>query len=231
MTDLPGVTVCIPCYNQAEYLQQSLLSALAQTVPPAEVIIIDDGSDLEIVVPSEPDDYPHIPVRVVRVTNRGLVGARNCGLMLARTAGYLPLDADDWLEPDYIERTLPLLAEADVVVTGIREHEGRTGVYKPGFDRPWNLVTSESMRSTNLFYYASLFRTEMLRSCGGYNSHMNVAGWEDWDLWHDLLDRRARFAAVEEPLFNYRCRPGSMAVHAETQRRRNLAEMARHHGW
>src|SRR6266404_1739898 len=117
-----GVSAAIPCYNQAEFLQQALQSLYDQTLPPREIIIIDDGSDVPIVLASEPDDYPHIDVRVVRVTNRGLPAARNAALMLARCEAFLPLDADDWLDPCYIEKTLPLLEDADVVLTGLQEH-------------------------------------------------------------------------------------------------------------
>ena len=118
-----SVTVCITTHNDAHVLQRAFVSALEQTVSPLEVIIVDDGSDNEVVIPAEPDNYPHIACRVVRVTNRGLPAARNTALMLANGIGFLPLDADDWLDPHYIEKTLPLLRAGADVVLGGHDHD------------------------------------------------------------------------------------------------------------
>lgn len=230
-----GVSVVIPTYNDAETLQRAMLSALKQTVPPLEIIIVDDGSDKLVVVPNEPDSYPGVPVRVVRVTNRGLPAARNTGLMLAKGHAFLPLDADDWIEPNYIEKTLPLLTTHDVVLTGLKEHgPKRKGEYMPGFDRPHNLVTEETLWNYNRFFYCSLISTPLLREVGGYNPRMTGGwgvhgGYEDWDLWIDLMRRKARFAAVNELLFNYTTKSESMLTAAESNREKLVEEMRRHH--
>ena len=155
-----NVTVCIPTHNDADVLHNALMSALKQTVPPLEVLIVDDGSDSEVVVPAEPDDYPHIPVRVVRVTNRGLPAARNVGLMLARGDGFVPLDADDTIREDYLEKTLPLLADADVVLTGLQEvgPPPRNQRYNAGYDRPWQEVTLDLLLNDyNRFFLRGAF--------------------------------------------------------------------------
>lgn len=230
-----GVTVCIPTHDDAEMLHGAMLSALQQTVLPYEIIIVDDGSDKEVVVLAEPDNYPGVPVCVLRVTNRGLPAARNAALMNARGAAFLPLDADDRIAPDYIEKTLPLLTDADVVLTGLQEHgPTRNGTYMPGYDRPFEQVDEEILWQYNRFFYCSLFRTQILRDVGGYNPRM--AGWpgvnggyEDWDLWIDLKRRGARFAAVNEVLFHYTTKPDGMLVKAEQNRQALVDEMRRHH--
>lgn len=232
-----GVTVCITYHDEPDdLLTRALNSALLQTVAPYEVIVIDDGSAQRPmnVVWTNPDGPK---LRVVTVTNRGLPAARNVGLMLAKTEAFLPLDADDWLDLAYIEKTLPLLADADVVLTGLQEHgPTRNGTYLPGYDRPYDQVTWELLLDDyNRFYYCSLFRTETLRECGGY--HPAMAGWpgvhggfEDWDLWIELLRRGVRLAAVNEPLFNYStANPEGMAVKASRNREALVAEMRRHH--
>lgn len=231
-----GVTVVITTHNDAHDAQRALLTVLQQTVAPIEVLIIDDGSEIEVRVPASPDDYPHIPVRVVRITNRGLPAARNAGLMLARAGAILFLDADDWLDPTYLERTLPQLADADVVLVGLQEHgPTRKGCYKPGYDKPWHLVTLDDLWQMNRFFYCALFRTETLRECGGYNPLMagawnQAGGYEDHDLWIDLMTRGARFAAIDEPLFNYSTTSTESMVHRAARNRDALhAEMRRHH--
>lgn len=227
-----GVTVVIPCYRQADTLNRAIMSALEQTVPPFEVIVVDDGSDTDVVC----DAIHGLPVRYMRITNRGLPSARNAGLMLTRSSAFLPLDADDWIDPTYIEKTLPLLTDSDVVLAGLQEHgPTRNGTYMPGYDRPYDQVDESVLWEYNRFFYCSLFRTELLREVGGY--HPRLAGWpgvhggyEDWDLWIDLKRRGARFAAVNEVLFHYTTNPDGMLTRAEQNRQALVDEMRRHHG-
>ena len=230
----PGVTVVITYHNEDhKILDRAWRSVLNQTVVPHETIIVDDGSD----PPLQMFFHPLAKTKVVRVTNRGLPAARNTGLMLCKTEAILFLDSDDWLDPTYIEKTLPLLENADVVLTGLQEHgPTRNGTYMPGYNKHWSLVTIEDLWRTNLFYYCSLMRTELLREIGGYNTLMAGAwnqngGLEDWDLTLDLMTRGARYAAVEEVLFHYdTSNPNSMIHRSQPNRDALHAEMRRHHG-
>lgn len=216
----------IPCFNQAAYLRTALDSAMAQTVPALEVIVVDDGSTEKIkrVV----DLYPS--ARYIRVSNRGLSAARNTGLMNARGHAFLPLDADDWIEPTYLEKTLPLLGDYDVVCVGLQEFGVRNGLYMPGCDLGMENLTLDAERASNRLFYCSLFRMDLVRECGGYNPKMHL-GYEDWDLWVDLMQRGARITAVNEILFHYQTRKNSMLQNAERHRDELLAEMRRHHGY
>lgn len=224
-----GTSIVIPCFNQARFLADSLPSALAQTAPPLEVIVVDDGSTENVAAAIARIDHRGINVRYLRVANRGLPGARNAGLMNARGTAFLPLDADDWIEPTYLEKALPLLFDHDVICVGLQEHGERHGVYMPGCDLGFTGLTLEAERASNRLFYCALFRTAFLRSMGGYNGRM-IHGYEDWDLWIDLMQRGARMAAVEEVLFHYRTRRDSMLAETEANWRAwNLEEMARHH--
>lgn len=240
-----SVTIVIPTHNDSEVLGYAIESALSQTVPPLEVIVIDDGSTRRPVIPyTEVSDaggrsVTGVPVlREFRVTNRGLAAARNTGLMLARGEGLIPLDADDTLAPEYIEKTLPLLeGGADVVLTGLQEHgPERNGTYMPGYDKPFNLVTLADMWAMNRFYYACLFRTSMLREVGGWNPLMagpwnKGGGLEDWDLTLDLMTRGVEYACVNEVLLHYStANPNSMIHRSLPHREALMAEMKRHHG-
>lgn len=224
-----GVTVCIPYHNEPmEVLLRAIKSVFEQTVQPLEIIVVDDGSDNEIILVDK-------KIRIVRVTNRGLPAARNTGLMLAKGTAFLPLDADDWIEPTYIEKTLPKLGNADVVLVGLQEHgDVRKSNYMPGYDRNVEGVTEEILWQYNRFFYCALFRTELLREIGGY--HPAMAGWpgvhggyEDWDVWIDLRRRGARFEQVNEILLNYNTQGPGMLTRAETNRQVLIDEMKRHH--
>ncbi len=219
-----GVSIVVPCFNLGRFLGEALESAFAQTVPAVEVIVVDDGSTEDIL-----PIVAQWPARYIRVANRGLPSARNVGLMNARGRAFLPLDADDWIDPTYIEKTLPLLE--DVVCVGLQEHGTRNGTYTPGCDLGLENLTLEAERASNRLFYCSLFRTSLLREVGGYNGRM-VFGYEDWDLWVDLMQRGARITSVDEPLFHYRTRADSMLADTEANHRDwCLNEMARHHGY
>lgn len=220
-----GASIVIPCYNQARFLRTALDSAVNQTVPALEVIVVDDGSTEN--VGSVVVEYPG--VRYLRVANRGLPGARNTGLMNARGHAFLPLDADDWIEPTFLEKTLPLLE--DVVCVGLEEFGERHGTYMPGCELGLENLTLEDERRSNRLFYCALFRTSLLKEVGGYNGQM-AHGYEDWDLWIDLMQRGAKLAAVNEVLFHYNTRAGSMLQDTEANWRDwCLNEMARHHGY
>lgn len=226
-----NVTVCIPCYGQADYLPRAIEAALGQTRPALELIVVDDGHPNDAVRDVTrrymDGNTTATAVRYVRVSNRGLPGARNTGVMLARGDAFLPLDADDWISPNYLARTVPLLADgADVVCTGLEEHGTREGTYWPEPHRSLN-----ELRQYNRLFYCSLMRTQLLREVGGYNGRM-IHGYEDWDLWLDLKRRDVRFAVVGEVLFHYTTKNDSMLMDTERNWRQwNIDEMARHHGW
>jgi len=101
----PLVSVIIPCYNAARYVGEAIESAIAQTYPHKEVIVIDDGStdnSLEIIR-SYGDQ-----IRWETGANRGGCAARNWGLELARGELIQFLDADDVLKPDKLEQQVPV---------------------------------------------------------------------------------------------------------------------------
>jgi hypothetical protein len=226
-----GATIAIPCFNQARYLAESLGSALAQTLAPLEVIVVDDGSTEDIEAAVAELDHRGITIRCLRVANRGLPGARNTALMNARGSSFLPLDADDWIEPTFLERTSPLLLGHDVVCVGLQEHGERGGTYMPGCELGLAGLTVEAERASNRLFYCSLFRTALLRKVGGYNGRM-IHGYEDWDLWVDLMQRGTRITSIDEVLFHYRTRADGMLADTEAHHRDwNLDEMARHHGY
>ena len=96
MTDtaVEAVSVVIPCFNQARFLECAITSARRQTHAPIEILVVDDGSTDETSTVAE-----RLGAHVMRQPNRGLSEARNAGLAAARGDFVVMLDADDELLP------------------------------------------------------------------------------------------------------------------------------------
>ncbi|HEX3110532.1 MAG TPA: glycosyltransferase family A protein, partial [Thermoanaerobaculia bacterium] len=106
---MKSVSVVIPSYNYARYLGEAIDSALGQTLPPLEVIVVDDGST---------DDTPAVlaaygdRIRVLRQKNAGVAVARNSGIAAARGECVAFLDADDVWLPRKLELQIPLFTDS-----------------------------------------------------------------------------------------------------------------------
>lgn len=106
----PLVSIGIPCYNSAAWLREAIDSALAQTHPHKEIIVVDDGStDTSLLLAGAYGD--HIVLR--RTAHRGANFARNLILEEAQGEWVQYLDADDYLEPEKIARQLAEAAGGD----------------------------------------------------------------------------------------------------------------------
>lgn len=115
----PNVTIAIPCFNAAQWLGAAVDSALAQTAPACEIIVVDDGST---------DGSPEIArafgerVRVIAGEHRGGNAARNTALNAARGEWLQFLDADDFLEAPKVAQQFSETcdgAEADVIYSPV----------------------------------------------------------------------------------------------------------------
>lgn len=102
----PFVSILIPCHNAARWLAETLESALNQSWPRKEIIVVDDGSTDESRQIAE--GFASRGVRLLTQPNRGASAARNAAMVAAQGDWIQFLDADDLLAPDKIERQLAL---------------------------------------------------------------------------------------------------------------------------
>ena len=98
----PLVSVIVPAYNAVRFLPESIPSVLAQTCTDFELIVVNDGSTDDTVACVEAFTDPRI--RLVTQANRGLAGARNGGIRVARGTFIALLDADDLWHPEKLAR-------------------------------------------------------------------------------------------------------------------------------
>lgn len=108
MSSKESISVVIPVYNAEKYLADAVESVLQQTIPPSEIILVDDGSTDSSVKVAE----KFIPdIILIKQQNKGISGARNTGIRRAKGDILAFIDNDDLWPPDHIEQLLTLLQE------------------------------------------------------------------------------------------------------------------------
>ena len=99
------VSVVIPCYNQGAFIDDAVNSVLAQTFSDFEIIIVNDGST-DATTNALLERYSRPKTTVIHTENQGVCAARNTAIKAAAGKYILPLDADDKIEPTYLEKAV-----------------------------------------------------------------------------------------------------------------------------
>jgi glycosyltransferase involved in cell wall biosynthesis len=197
------ISVLIPCLNCSSFLQASLRSVREQSLPPMEVLLVDDGSsDDSAQRAQELMDGASFPMHIIRQENRGLGAARNAGIQQVRGEWIALLDADDIWSADKLERMYEVLkgGDMDVVHHSMRAQGG-------GWNRRATSVQQMEdvlLRGHAPIPSASLIRTAVFQEVGGFSEDRAHHGAEDLHLWIRLLARGKRFVSVDEFLGHYR---------------------------
>ena len=196
------ISVIIPCYNQAQYLPEAIESVLNQTVKPHEIIVVNDGS---------PDDTRYVAknyegIKYIETTNRGLSSARNTGIMNMTGDWFYPLDSDDKMAPNCIERISQIIEEnpdANIISPSFQCFGKYTDpvilMPNPKLE-DFKFVEGQPM---NRIGYFSAIKKEALLEVGGYSPKMTW-GWEDLHLTINLLNHGKKIVTIPEILMFYR---------------------------
>lgn len=223
--ETPEVAIVIPCYRYGHLLAEAVASAAAQTWSNLRIVIVDDGSpdNTAAVAAGLIERFSERRIELVQQANQGLSAARNAGIRATNSAFVLPLDADDKLAPNYVER---LLVELQATVADVATPNGRTfgDEDQPLTTQP---VTRRRLLANNCLVYASLYRRELFDRVGGYGPIK--PGYEDWDFWLSALEHGAKFVHVAEPLFLYRKHGATMLAVADRHAMRLFATIASNH--
>ncbi len=211
----PSVSVIIPAYRAAETIGQAVDSVLAQSIRPAEILIIDDGSPDDIVTTlARYGDQ----VTLIQKPNGGAASARNLGLDRANGAMISFLDADDYWEPDKVERQLKVFRDHPEVLfaTGRYYHQypgqprSVRGLEGDGrfFGRVSVTHGSEAFELARLVWTTTVMFPRSALGDNRFVSGLEPA--EDLDLWIRLIaDRPVYFDA--EPLATWMLDAGSLS--------------------
>src|SRR5881275_1251466 len=210
--NVPSFSIIIAAYQVADVIGEAIDSALAQTAPPLEVVVCDDGStdDLDAALGPYRDR-----IVFVRKENGGEASAKNAAARAASGDFVAILDADDVYFPERLEALGELAAarpDLDILTTdAYLELDGvrRRRVYEGG----WTFETEDQRRAIlqrNFVFGLAAVRRERLLAAGGFDERIR---WTtDWDCWARLILDGARAGAVAEPLALYRLRDSSLSA-------------------
>jgi glycosyltransferase involved in cell wall biosynthesis len=217
---MPMVSVILPSFNYAQYLQFAVQGVLSQKYSDLELIIVDDCSgdgSREIA-----EEWKRLDDRVVTIfhaKNRGLACTRNTGLKASAGKFIALCDSDDIWQPDKLKIQLEHFRDNDQV--GIVHSEASiidgsgalTGQRFSGLFHMENQVTSgnlfsELCRRNFLCVPSVVLRREALEYAGGFDE--SLRSLEDWVCW-TKVSRKYLFKYIEEPLVQYRMHGASLS--------------------
>ncbi len=222
--DQPLVTVMIPCFNYGRYVEDAIRSALAQTYENLEILVLDDGStDPATVELLQTCSWPK--TRVLRHANMGLAATRNRGFEIAAGDYVVPLDADDMLLPEMVEKCLRVLRaqpSAGWAYTDIRCFDHGNAVHR---QEDYNLALELTNNHSSV---CAMIRKAAWRAAGGYNPNMRK-GYEDWDFWISCSEKGWHGKLVDGTLFAYRLHGVSMVTESLAHHQQLVNTIRRNH--
>lgn len=211
------ISVIVPCYNYGHFVTEALTSVVNQTCTRWECIIVNDGStdNSKNVIEAFIKDDPRF--RLIDIPNSGVSRARNRAIAEANGKYLFPLDADNRMHPECLERCI---AEFDknpdlrLVYTEAELFGEEQGLWNlPPFDY-------KTMLKYNMVDNSSLFRKADFDRVGGYRTNM-MHGLEDWDFFIALLygSTPGQVLKLNQPLYYYRVTSSSRRVTVEASGR------------
>jgi glycosyltransferase involved in cell wall biosynthesis len=226
----PKVSVIVPAYNQAHFLEKALESLLAQTFRDYEIIVVDDGS-----TDRTPEIAAHFQerIRYIRQENKGLAGARNTGIVAAQGEWIGLLDSDDEWKPNYLET---MVALADENPDGVVFYCLAQSVDVDG--NPLPQIVGGPVQTPDELYPAMvranfiipstvLMKTEAIKKAGLFDGALRSC--EDWDLWLRLLPEQ-KFLGLNDCLVRYRIHGSSLSTDPSGMQRAARMVIEKHFG-
>lgn len=204
----PSYSVIVPVYNGEHTIEQTLRSALAQTLPPLEILVLEDGSNdtTPSILQRLQKEFPSIQLHP-NPENLGVARTRNRGLAMAKGTYIAFLDADDVWEPSKMEQQLVLMEknDCDFSYTGyyFLDSQGRpTGA---SYSVPKTLTFSHMLKENVVGCATVVLRTTLATK---YRFSPDYAH-EDYVLWMELLRDGHSACGIDKPLMGYRLSPDS----------------------
>jgi glycosyltransferase involved in cell wall biosynthesis len=210
------ISIIVPCFNQAEYLDECLESVLSQTFQDWECIIVNDGSTDNTSEISKNWLKKDNRFKYIFQENAGLSATRNKGIENAIGEFILPLDADDKISSEYCRLAIEEFSnnkDLKVVYCQAEKFGEETG--------EWILETFSLNRLAiiNLIFCSAIYRKTDWQKVGGYDDKM-IYGFEDWEFWIAILKNGGLVKRIHEIGFFYRIKQVSMVTSLNDEKRK-----------
>lgn len=218
------VTVIVPAYNYANFIGECLDSVLSQTFKSWECIVIDNGStdNTQEIVKSYSNKDGRIKYHYTN--QKGVSLARNLAVSLSHGTYLLPLDADDKIDPTYLEKAVNIMnqnPEISLVYCN--------AILFGSVNKKWILpdFNYKAMLIENSIFCSALIKKNEFLAVNGYNVNM-VEGFEDWDFWIKYLANNKKVYKLNDILFYYRIKQHSRNSVLDTEKQLRLRTQIYH---
>ena len=181
------ISIIITCFNQANYICDAIHSCLAQTLPPFEIIVVDDMS-----TDGTADLASTFGDRIIyyrQTENKGVVLSRNIGAEKSSGNFILFLDADDTLIPDALERMIAPFNSRSNVSFAYGDAQLFGDLKGQLHSLPLTELTISFLYLRNFIANSILIRRETFFNLSGYDQAFNRIGLEDWDFILRLVEQ------------------------------------------
>ena len=202
----PEITVILPVYNVAEYMDQCLETVTGQTLRQIEILLIDDGSTDASLAKCWGWAEKNPRITVFHRENDGVASARNFGVLMARGRYIAFVDPDDWLEKDYLKKLWKAAeeADADFAECDLWRYDNRSGkkIYRSCYGRMGQAYTlPEHMKYGPTATYKAISRKSLWEK---YKLAMPKCSFESPAVYSLILALSNRVVNVREALYYYR---------------------------
>lgn len=211
------ISICIPAYNAARFLPETLATIKAQTFPDWELVVVEDGSDdgTKATVTQFAETVPQ-PVQYLRhAQNRGLTTTRNTGIAAAKREWIAILDADDLWEPAHLERCVEMLSKGNhsLIHAGSVLFDSDSGqileTRAPSDEARANLPSSVFTQGYIIQPSSVVLEKTLWESVGGFNPDFQHV--EDLEMWLRCLRAGAEIGYTGHLTCRYRKHAAAMS--------------------
>lgn len=219
--DKPLVTIVTPFFNNGSTILDTAKSVLSQTYRNIEYIIVDDGSDKghAQALDSIRDGRVTLIHHKENIGKGSPAAARNEGIRRASGKYIVCLDADDMIDPTYVEKCVVVLETSPwlgLVTTNTQAFGSQDGAWQYPAYNPKELIVN------NMVTTAAMFRRAAWEQVGGYKAGI---GYEDWEYWINLAEHGFFGKSLPENLFRYRTATSSRYTEDKKKHNENIANI------
>jgi glycosyltransferase involved in cell wall biosynthesis len=225
------VSVIIPAFNAAGFIEQCLASVVRQTFTEFEVIVVNDGSTDETPRLLEKLSKQDRRIRWIDSPNRGVSHARNLAMRDARGNVFALIDADDQWEPTFLQELLDEMRRhpETSIVSGNALNEGGAALHGRPVT-PWpspvqNVTFLDLIEHEDSVFIMSVLKRQVYETLGGFNEALHHS--EDYEFWLRALGAGFRLIRYPKPLGRYRRSETSATANLKALLEANLDVLSR----